>query len=238
MRLPGELVVVFLSLIGLVVANTEIVNFDASPGPQVTLRQASQWRVLDSNHSQALLRVLPAPLNTPIEAVCELPAASVSKQCLHEIWLVLDLDEPTWLPYHKFTLRISWPASHPAEFFVDVHSPQSVDALLHNMRHHSQVSDAPLTRKKFARIRLVDAGVLTPSPANEGRGVEPVPFIVTVEPLYLGVLPMSLLPTVVFLLIVAAAAGFVVLPRVNRYLFTVAEEVQAEISTVDMRRKQ
>ncbi|KAI0673920.1 hypothetical protein C8Q78DRAFT_1076872 [Trametes maxima] len=237
MRLPGELVAIFLSLIGLVAANTEIVNFDASPSPQIALRQASQWQVLGSNRPQALLRILPAPLDTSIEAVCEPTTASTSKQCPHEQWLVLDLDEPKWLQYQKFTLRVSWPASYPADFFVDIHSPQSADALLHNMRHHSHVSDAPLTRKKFARIRLVNTGVLTPSPENEGRTVEPVPFIVMVEPLYLGVLPMSLLPTVAFLLIVAAGAGFVVLPRVNRLLFTVVEEVRAENSTVEVRRR-
>ena len=107
----------------------------------------------------------------------------------------------------------------------------------------SSTPHTPTTRSRYARIRVVHAGVPTPgsrsyshshspalapqpqpqpripaphpgsaAPANGAvereRGT--VPFIVILEPTYLGVLPATLLPTVGFLVpIVLAAAWFV-----------------------------
>ena len=81
-------------------------------------------------------------------------------------------------------------------------------------------------------------GVFTPSPQNANRTIEPVPFIVLVEPLYLGVLPTSLVPTLAFLLAVVTAADFVVLPRVNRIVFAAAEQVKVEIVSARDHKRQ
>ncbi|KAI0327649.1 hypothetical protein GY45DRAFT_1372973 [Cubamyces sp. BRFM 1775] len=224
-----------------VLANTEIVNFDASQSPDVFLAGANEWPVLSPSHALALMRVPPAPTGTPITAVCEPISSSNMGHCPHETWLAVDLDASAWLSYSKFTLRVSWPAMHPADFFIDIYSPEQLAAQLRSslkdVPRHS--SDKPtLTRKKFARIRVVHSGVFTPSPGNANRTVEPIPFNVLVEPLYLGVLPASLIPTVAFLLVVVAVAGFVVLPRVNRALFAAAEEVKAEIAAAEGHKKQ
>ena len=82
------------------------------------------------------------------------------------------------------------------------------------------------------------SGVFTPSPQNANRTVEPVPFIALVEPLYLGVLPASLVPTLAFLFAVVTVAGTVVLPRVNRVVFAAAEQVKAEIVSARDHKKQ
>ncbi|KAH9885441.1 hypothetical protein C8Q73DRAFT_795858 [Cubamyces lactineus] len=220
-----------------VLANTEIVNFDASQASEVLLAETNEWPVLSPLHAQVLLRVSPAPTDTPIASVCEPISGNIPGDCPHETWLTVDLDASPWLSYSKFTLRVSWPAMHPADFFIDIYSPSQ---LAERFGHSKDAPDhsAALTRKKFARIRVVHSGVFTPSPENVKRTVEPVPFIVLVEPLYLGVLPASLVPTLTFLLAVVAVAGFVVLPRVNGLLFSAAEQVKVEISaTGDHKRR-
>ena len=68
---------------------------------------------LSPPNAERLIRVLPAPVGTPVEDVCT-PATPSSVQpggCAHETWLTLDLDHPDWKAYGKFTLRVSWPAS-------------------------------------------------------------------------------------------------------------------------------
>jgi hypothetical protein len=48
------------------------------------------------------------------------------------------------------------------------------------------------------------------------------------EPLYFGILPATLLPTVGLLILVATVAGLAV-PTVNRYLQAIAAQVREEI---------
>ncbi|KAJ8472333.1 hypothetical protein ONZ51_g8584 [Trametes cubensis] len=222
-------------------ANTEIVNFDASQAAELLLTETNEWPVLSPSPEEALLHVQPAPVGTPIASVCEPVSRHESGGCPHETWLAIDLDASPWLSYSKFTLRVSWPAMHPADFFIDVYSPEQLAKHLGHSNAVPNRSGKPttaLTRKKFARIRVVHTGVFTPSPQNANRTVEPVPFIVLVEPLYLGVLPASLVPTLAFLLAVVVVAGTVVLPRVNRVVFTAAEQVKAEIVSARDHKKQ
>ncbi|KAI9066535.1 hypothetical protein FKP32DRAFT_1589605 [Trametes sanguinea] len=243
MCLPGRLLAVMATLCILqasqtVLANTEIVNFDASPVPNVQLPETLDWPLIEPSNSQLMLRVQPAPVDTPIATLCEPVTGQTMGECGHEAWLRLDLDTIPWSSYPKFTLRISWPAMYPADFHIDLHSPESLANLLHgaDQNNNERSSATPLTRRKFARIRVIHAGVFTPSSSN--RTIEAVPFIVTVEPLYLGVLPASLVPTVLVLLGVVAVAGFIVYPRVSRYLFDVAEQVKREATTAGKHRKQ
>ena len=100
-------------------------------------------------------------------------------------------------------------------------------------------SEAALTRRTLARIRVVDAGVLTPSKTNASapRKPEPVAFVVTVEPLRFGVLPASVVPTVLALVVVAVAAAVLVLPVVSMYLNAMADAVKAEITVAQDDKK-
>ena len=89
----------------------------------------------------------------------------------------------------------------------------------------------PPTRRTYARIRVVDTGVLTPaSPAGDNTTItaEPVSFIVTLEPLYFGVLPGSVVPTVIMLVVVAAVAATFVVPVVSRHLTKIAESMRVD----------
>ncbi|KAJ3008621.1 hypothetical protein NUW54_g3084 [Trametes sanguinea] len=223
-----------------VMANTEIVNFDASPVRNVELPEVLDWFLVGPSNSQLMLRVQPAPVDTSITTLCEPVAGQTTiGKCGHEAWLRLDLDATPWSSYSKFTLRISWPAMYPADFYIDLHSPASLASLLHAAdqdNNERESSATPPTRRKFARIRMIHAGVFTPSSSN--RTIEAVPFIVTVEPLYLGVLPASLVPTVLVLLSVVGVAGFIVYPWISRYLFGVAEQVKREATTAGKHRKQ
>ncbi|KAJ3011969.1 hypothetical protein NUW54_g2009 [Trametes sanguinea] len=242
-----------------VMANTEIVNFDASPVRNVELPEVLDWFLVGPSNSQLMLRVQPAPVDTSITTLCEPVAGQTTiGKCGHEAWLRLDLDATPWSSYSKFTLRISWPAmvslseyhklqrapyveplQYPADFYIDLHSPASLASLLHGAdqdNNERESSATPPTRRKFARIRMIHAGVFTPSSSN--RTIEAVPFIVTVEPLYLGVLPASLVPTVLVLLGVVAVAGVIVYPRISSYLFGVAEQVKMETATAGKHRKQ
>jgi hypothetical protein len=66
-------------------------------------------------------------------------------------------------------------------------------ASLHAISEIHQPTLSHTTRRKYARIRLSFAGVLTP-PASSV--VDDVPFILALEPLYFGVLPQSVIPTI------------------------------------------
>ncbi|KAI0354756.1 hypothetical protein OH77DRAFT_489360 [Trametes cingulata] len=243
MRLPRELYAILLAFcavgqLDVVSANTEIVNFDASPSAGALFPQTSNWPVLNPSNPQILLQVLPAPVDTSITSVCEPSNPGI---CHHETWLSLDLDQEPWLSYSKFTCRISWPASHPAEFFIDLYTPSSLASVLSGSdRVYSThpAGDNTLTRRKYARIRLISQAVFTPSPATRNRTVEPVPFMVIVEPLYLGVIPASLVPTLATLLALVAVTAFFVLPRIHAYLSAVADQVRSETASAEERRKQ
>ncbi|EIW63847.1 uncharacterized protein TRAVEDRAFT_16119 [Trametes versicolor FP-101664 SS1] len=238
MKLPREILLLVLGLctvgpLRTVLANTEIVNFEASLGPDIPHLKATDWPVLSPTNTQALLRVLPAPLDTSIVTVCEPLSADALGSCPHEAWVAIDTDESSWSQYSKFTLRISWPASYPAGFFIDLYSPEDLPSTSPKTRTRHT-----LTRRKYARIRLVSEGVFTPSPANEGRTVEPVPFIVAVEPLILGLVPESLLPTLLLLLALVVVAGSLVLPRILKHLVAVAAQVRVESATAAEKRRQ
>lgn len=132
---------------------------------------------------------------------------------------------------------------HPADFHIRTYTPQSLARLIQPGGRHQKLPIAEpattTTRRMFARIRLVDTGVQTESdakPPHTTTAPVPVPFIVTLEPLILGVLPASLLPTVAVIVLVAVVAGFLVVPPVYRYLANLADEVRKETATAKSRK--
>ncbi|PBK93440.1 hypothetical protein ARMGADRAFT_992133 [Armillaria gallica] len=208
------LVLLYLSVLAL--ANTEIVNFYASSVAQAPVAVGTEWAALSASDNQRQFEITPAPLGTPLTAVCP------RSPCQHELWLKLDLSNNDWQQFTKFTLRISWAAYDPADFLIDILDGESIS---------SAKSSDPPTRLKYARIRLVDTGVLTPGISVDRPAA--VPFTVVLEPLYFGILPASVVPTLYFLIpvvLLAAAA----LPWINAYLEDIALKVRREIRLAAM----
>lgn len=207
-----------------VIANTEIINFLAAEERYVDFSSTTvdSWPILNYKNNQGHWNVDPAVLDTPLQQVCESETGTDSAHpfsCLHELWVALDLDDEKWMSYSKFTLRLSWPASSPADFLLEIYSPQAISTRLSRLPHQSAIDDASITtphlsrtglsttRFKYARIRVVDTGVRTPTPNLPVSAARPIPFVLVLEQLYFGVLPASLLPTVCFLIPVLSSAA-------------------------------
>lgn len=104
-------------------------------------------------------------------------------------------------------------------------------------------------RVRYARIRLVDRGVRPRTPtATSPTGTKetketkktredpipsPIPFNLILEPLYFGVLPASLVPTVLGLCVLLVTSSAFFLKRVYVYLCAVAACARDELSKVD-----
>ena len=117
---------------------------------------------------------------------------------------------------------------YPADFSIQILSPAELKTRLDlNSTALHPDSASPQTRLKYARIRLVDTGIRAPSSGSAPN--PPVPFIVRLEPLYLGILPASVLPVLLFLLPVVAFAALVMAPRIHRYLAAVAGDAKRDL---------
>lgn len=206
-------------------ADTEIINFDALFTPELILPMVSEWPALSPEEPRRNFNVLPAPFGARLEGICESPETAT---CPHEQWVILDLDSAEWLSFSKFTLRVSWPANHPAQFKLNTYTPGEIH------RHHAKtqpassqnVTSSSSTRRQYARIRLVDTGVRTP-PVKD-VSIQAVPFTLLLEPLYFSALPASVVPIVSFIVAVVVVASFVVAPAVNRKLAAVALHAREE----------
>lgn len=111
--------VLFAWLSVLAQANTEIRNFAASAEKKIADFDAEfSGRTLDAAHNKQSFAVLPAALSTPLKSVCDdslhIAGSSgngiLSSLCPHELWVLLDLDDPQWAKFSMFTIRLSWPA--------------------------------------------------------------------------------------------------------------------------------
>ncbi|KAK0209257.1 hypothetical protein DFS33DRAFT_520428 [Desarmillaria ectypa] len=212
------LLVLYLSVLAF--ANTEISNFYASSAVQAPVAVGTEWATLSAADNQRQYEIMPAPLGIPLTAVCP------NSPCPHELWLKLDLSNNDWQRFTKFTLRISWAAYNPADFLIDILDGDAIT---------STKSSDPPTRLKYARIRLVDTGVVAPGMSVDRPAA--VPFTVVLEPLYFGVLPASVLPTLYFLIPIVLLAA-VSLPWINAYLEDVALKARREVRLAAMGIKQ
>lgn len=99
-----------------------------------------------------------------------------------------------------------------------------------------------MTRTKYARVRVVDIGIRTPTAEYKALLLQssikptPVPFMLILEPLYFGILPATLLPTVGLLILVVIVTGLA-FPMVNRHLQAIAAQVREEIRDAGKTRK-
>ncbi|KAI0066652.1 hypothetical protein BV25DRAFT_1820692 [Artomyces pyxidatus] len=228
------------------VANTEIVNFEVSFNEDLFFPHTSNWTVFKPGAHEQPWTLLPAPLHTLLDAVCEKDVATERVlNCSHELWLVLDLDDANWRTYSKFTLRISWPASSPVDFSIRLYTPSDYQTYLTGQPSrrtdpsHSSASSVPQTRRRYVRVRAVDTGVRTPSHASDNTSsstADQVSFIVIAEPLYFGVFPASVSPVLVWLAVIVGVASMIV-PTVNRYLGRIAAMAQTEMEGTKEREK-
>ncbi|PVF98224.1 hypothetical protein CPB86DRAFT_814939 [Serendipita vermifera] len=265
-------VLALLVYAGLVLADTEILNFssDLKNLPDVVFPFAQS--TLSQQNNSAIFGLAPSQRHTVRAEELRDGLCSRGNEgqkydnshllfenlyvCEGDFWLALDLDSwftasSTGIPWYykplvkdtrtetKFTLRISWPASTPAEFTIKLFS---LDYFLSDMTPQQKGStelNGP-TRRLFARIRSSatkfrraprpDGSVLPfqftlfpkwflPAPEipePDGRGsARVVKFHVILEPLILGVLPESLLPGLGFMLCLVVPAILFVVPRIN-----------------------
>jgi len=168
-----------------------------------------------------------AELGTYLQSICE----PLHEACPHESWFALDLDAPAWERYDKFTFRISYAAFSPADFRIDIYTPP-------------KTTTSP--RRKYARIRAVDTGVLTPKPgylsttdaAIPDSGL--IPIIIVLEPLLLGAVPASLAPVIGFLAFLVACgigATRVAWPHLSALATQAHRELSDSVQQEDKKRQ-
>lgn len=125
---------------------------------------------------------------------------------------------------------IQW-GQFPADFLLKVVGDEELPSDLPiNPVPHASVTP-PSTRRRYARIRAINTGVLTPSPLRPTGATNTsgsiVPFILILEPLYLGILPASVAPTIFFLIPVVALAVLAI-PKANTLLSEFASLARKE----------
>ncbi|KAI9459653.1 hypothetical protein BJY52DRAFT_353659 [Lactarius psammicola] len=203
-------------------ANTQIINFPAGHSVPVAPLPQNWTTVLHAGTDETFVwDITPAPLHTPCKD------DDAPGECPHDLWLALDLDrDGAWTHYDRFTLRVSWPASHPATVSISLHPapppPPSASAPVRTARLH------------LARVRLTEEGVRVPM-LTHATGM-PVPLVVRLEPLVLGVLPASVLPVAATLLVMLAATAYGVLPYVLRIVENAVGMARRELEFLEKRR--
>ena len=202
---------------------------------------------LTASSSTLQLNIISAPLGSVLpQAICrslDQWQPEKPEPCPHELWLSLNLDDEEWKIFDKFTLRLSWPAfvsiqlpflfditqgsdadtQHPTQITMDIYDPTS----LATFATKDSSSNMKKTRRKYARIQMVHSGVLTPGIVLDDNSRYNVPFILTLEPLYLGILPKSVVP-VVFAIVVATLLGLPIAAKINGGLQNIMLEAKRD----------
>ncbi|KAF8899341.1 hypothetical protein BD779DRAFT_1488287 [Infundibulicybe gibba] len=190
-----------------VYANTEIINFSAPQYP-TPLRATSNWPVLSRSLAEGAFNISGAPYGVSLQEACQsaLHAQRPTRaMCPYELWLVLDLSDRKWASFSKFTLRASWPASFPADIDIKLHDS---DTLI-----ESFPEPCP------CQLRMA---WMNTDPTCSG--------VLDLEPLYFGVLPASLAPTVAFVVAVVVLCGLW-LPRINGFISRAAQQAKTEVAS-------
>ncbi|KAI0253289.1 hypothetical protein BJV78DRAFT_226556 [Lactifluus subvellereus] len=221
-------------------ANTEIINFAAGkPVPVAPL--AGNWTVLHPGANEVIVRDrAAAPLGIPHNPLCDADNNGDDmlsfferrrKLCPHDLWLALDLDgeDAAWANYDWFTLRVSWPASHSAQVALSMHRAPS-------LAPSESASSQQTARLHIVHIRLAQEGVRVPT-AVEKEVEEVVPLVVLLEPLVLGVLPVSVIPVGWTLLVVLGVVACCVLPSVWGVVEEVVRRARGELALEEVRKR-
>ncbi|VDC02702.1 unnamed protein product [Peniophora sp. CBMAI 1063] len=199
-----------------ILANTEIRNIKAVSTRGVD-ECATNWPVLKS---QAHETTLALDVRSPV-----VDKEHLKQGVAEAVWVVLDLDDPAWASYEHFTVKVSNPASISADVELEIFTLSALTAQYNNM---SAVDPAHsiTSRKQYAHISAKISSVA--SPPHSGR-IMTARFILSIEPLSLGVVPMSVLPLIasipVLILLAHLAGTYLVLP----FLESVARGARADI---------
>ncbi|KAI5897090.1 uncharacterized protein SCHCODRAFT_02533959 [Schizophyllum commune H4-8] len=179
-----------LFLLPCVLANTEIVNFNFKETHNATVPPSKPYW-LDPTISERVLSIVPLQESGNLNDLDELSVGD------SELWVELRVGSGPWSAYDHFTVRISSPASVPADFYLAVFDTES-------------------PRTKLVRVRARHIGV--PASYAVATDIERAPFVITMEPLLLGVLPQSVLPFLGVAVVTIFVALRFVLPWVTRQL--------------------
>lgn len=139
----------------------------------------------------------------------------------------------TTIPSRNYVSRRVVHSQFPSDFSIQIYNPESL-ATHFGSAQSSDTSSIAMTRTKYARVRVVDVGIRTPTAEYKALLLQgpikptPVPFMLILEPLYFGILPATLVPTVGLLVLVAIMAGLA-FPTVNRYIQDIAAQAREEI---------
>jgi len=215
-------------------ANTEIVNFFGRENHDLSIQERDKlgWQRLSyPAHVEQLLFLTPAPVPEGSSWEAAFPVSS-SQNLSHELWVILDLDSfsasALW-DQHMYTLRLSWPAWSPVDFELKIHDS---DGLAEHNMVPSHSASGPVTRSHYARIRAKNAGVHR----NESYRQEGVPFYLTLEKLYFGFLPPSVVPTLLAI-VVSLVPSYFAARQILRLLSNTIERSSHELrSTTEVNK--
>lgn len=113
---------------------------------------------------------------------------------------------------------------------MQIYNPGDIAARFAELQQVDTTLRGAKTRRKYARIRVVDAGVPTPAQGSDtisSNSIPLVPVIVILEPLYFGVLPVSVTPVLGFICLVLLAAS-IAAPKITQYLQELATQAREE----------
>lgn len=121
---------------------------------------------------------------------------------------------------------------YPAEFSINIYSAEELISFIHEHweRPHpgARLDPRDGTYYVYARILAKSRGIQPPSSSLSNSKPLEVPANVIYESLLLGVLPLSLLPTVVLIVVLAMVAGLCVQP-ITAFLDKIARPLRNDL---------
>ncbi|KAJ1310704.1 hypothetical protein OPQ81_009229 [Rhizoctonia solani] len=215
--LDSLLYIVFFTPLGVVYGNTEILNFESTLSLDVPGLNVSRHSI-DSRSTTRLFSLELAPHQASWSDMCD-----TVNNCPYEVFIKLDLEKShdgrffAGAEKPKYSLRVSFPPSPPAQFKVEVLTPiQAYEILAKragSIPAAQIIQDPPQTRTMYARVRARYAGVAVPQemywhifpplvakPSNHAR------FHLILDPLLLGFVPKSVVP-VIWTIVIAGVFG-------------------------------
>ncbi|KZT42702.1 hypothetical protein SISSUDRAFT_1041333 [Sistotremastrum suecicum HHB10207 ss-3] len=120
---------------------------------------------------------------------------------------------------------------------MDLYEPSEVHqriTTLSSKSHNHQVSTPTL--QKYLRIKARQFGIPVPKKAKENIALH-VPCHLVLEPLYFGILPHTLIPTIFFMIPVIYIAIYHITPPILREFQALANKANAELAQKRKRKE-
>jgi len=139
--------------------------------------------------------------------------------------------------HYVLTEHLEREKKYPVQVSLELHRP-IVSSSATAPSSSARTDTMARRRLHLARIRLKQEGIPVPGARQREHREEGVPLVVILEPLVLGVLPASVLPTVVTLLVLLGVVACSVLPYVLRSLLgEVVERARRELALLGERKE-